>query len=106
MDSRPGSRMPPPPCSTPIVRRARGCGSAASISTATRRTSAGRWPARSQVFVSVPQAAPPGGDALGREARALTEAVAGACGRSAEHVHLLYEPPAAGRIAFGGELRR
>ncbi len=58
------------------------------------------------VFVSVLQAAPPGGDALGREARALTEAVAGACGRSAEHVHLLYEPPAAGRIAFGGELRR
>ncbi len=58
------------------------------------------------VFVSVLEAAPPQSDALEREARALTEAVATACGRPAEHVHLLYEPPAAGRIAFGGELRR
>ena len=58
------------------------------------------------VFVSVLKAAPPQGDALDREARALTEAVAEACGRPAANVHLLYEPPAAGRIAFGGELRR
>ncbi len=58
------------------------------------------------VFVSVLEAAPPRGDALDREVRALTEAIAAACGRPTEHVHLLYEPPAAGRIAFGGELRR
>ncbi len=58
------------------------------------------------VFVSVLKAAPPQGDALDREVRALTEAVAEACDRQAEHVHVLYETPAAGRIAFGGELRR
>lgn len=57
------------------------------------------------VFVSVLEAVPPRGDALDREVRALTEAVAEARDRPAEHVHLLYEPPAAGRIAFGGELR-
>lgn len=58
------------------------------------------------VFVSLLEAAPPRGDALEREARALTEAVAGACDRQAENMHVLYEPPAAGRIAFGAELRR
>lgn len=60
----------------------------------------------SPVLVSVLEAAPPQGDALEREARALTEAVAEVCGRPAENVHVLYEPAAAGRIAFGGELRR
>ncbi len=35
----------------------------------------------------------------------LTERFAEICGRSPEHVHIIYEPPAAGRIAFGGKLR-
>jgi phenylpyruvate tautomerase PptA (4-oxalocrotonate tautomerase family) len=58
------------------------------------------------VFVSVLMAAPPDAEQLEHEVHALTEAVADACGRSAEHVHVLYEPAAAGRIAFGGALRR
>jgi phenylpyruvate tautomerase PptA (4-oxalocrotonate tautomerase family) len=43
-------------------------------------------------------------DDLAAEAAALTRAVAGACGRPAENVHLVYEPPGAGRVAFGGGL--
>ncbi len=42
-------------------------------------------------------------DALG-EARELTIAIAEACGWPAENVHVIYEPPAAGRAAFGGDL--
>jgi phenylpyruvate tautomerase PptA (4-oxalocrotonate tautomerase family) len=38
------------------------------------------------------------------EARALAEAVAHALGRPAENTHVLSQPPAAGRIAFGGRL--
>lgn len=41
---------------------------------------------------------------LGPEVAALTEVVAERCGRPAENVHVLYVPPAAGRIAFGGRL--
>lgn len=58
------------------------------------------------VIVSVLEAEPLGGDALAERARRLADAVALACGRPAEHVHLLFEPAAAGRIAFGGKLRR
>jgi phenylpyruvate tautomerase PptA (4-oxalocrotonate tautomerase family) len=43
---------------------------------------------------------------LATEALDLTAAIAGACGRSVESVHLIYEPPAAGRVAFGGRLVR
>jgi phenylpyruvate tautomerase PptA (4-oxalocrotonate tautomerase family) len=38
------------------------------------------------------------------EVRALTRAVAVACGRPEEQVHLAYEPAGRGRLAFGGEL--
>lgn len=41
---------------------------------------------------------------VAREVAALTEAIADRCGRPAENVHVLYAPPAAGRIAFGGRL--
>jgi len=51
------------------------------------------------VFVSVLTA-----DASKDSAEALATAIAEACGRSAENVHILYEPPARGRIAFGGKL--
>src|SRR5688500_8248464 len=34
----------------------------------------------------------------------LTEMLATATGRDAENVHVVFEPAAAGRIAFGGEL--
>ncbi len=56
------------------------------------------------VFVSVLLA-----DALPRETRALkarelADVVGAACNRAADRVHVLFEPSARGRIAFGGEL--
>jgi len=58
------------------------------------------------VFVHVLEAAPPSGDELADRVAGLTRAIAEALERDASQVHVLYEPPAAGRIAFGGELRR
>jgi phenylpyruvate tautomerase PptA (4-oxalocrotonate tautomerase family) len=40
------------------------------------------------------------------EAVRLARAIGAECGRPAANVHVLYEPPAAGRIAFGGRLLR
>ena len=57
------------------------------------------------VFVTVRKAQRPTGSALEVEVRALTEGVARVCGRPVENVHILYEPDAQGRIAFGGKLR-
>ena len=57
------------------------------------------------VFVTVRKAQRPTGSALEAEVRALTEGVARVCGRPVENVHILYEPDAQGRIAFGGGLR-
>ena len=57
------------------------------------------------VIVSVLEAAPPTGNALAEHAGRLTRAIADACGRSAESVHLIFEPAATGRISFGGRLR-
>ena len=45
-----------------------------------------------------------GAAAIDAEAAALARAVATACGRSVENVHVIYEPPGAGRVAFGGHL--
>ncbi|MBM3140112.1 MAG: hypothetical protein FJZ92_07835 [Chloroflexi bacterium] len=56
------------------------------------------------VFVRLLLARPPEGEARAEQVRALTDAVAAACARAAEHVHVLYEPPGAGRVAFGGRL--
>lgn len=56
------------------------------------------------VFVTVLRAALPERDSLAAEAAALARAVAEVCGRPVENVHVLYDPPARGRIAFGGEL--
>jgi len=58
------------------------------------------------VFVRVLQYDLPEGDALAGEIARLTQAIAQACGRSPEHIHVMYEPPARGRIAFGGVLQR
>lgn len=44
------------------------------------------------------------GEEVGQEVGRLTEVIAEICGRPAENVHVLYAPPAAGRIAFGGRL--
>lgn len=60
--------------------------------------------AAAPVFVSVLRARLPAPPALAAEALALAEVVALACGRPADQVHISYEPPGAGRIAFGGRL--
>ena len=57
------------------------------------------------VFASVLQAHPPTGEKLQEQIAALTEAISQATGRAAENVHVIFESPAAGRIAFGGKLR-
>lgn len=57
------------------------------------------------VLVSVLQANVQEGSRLAEQASRLTEAIAGACGRPATNVHIIFEPAAAGRIAFGGKLR-
>ncbi|MDF1500976.1 MAG: hypothetical protein P1P76_10950 [Anaerolineales bacterium] len=55
------------------------------------------------VFVSVLKASLDHQGALADEALALTEAIAQILNRPPENVHILYEPPAGGRIAFGGK---
>lgn len=57
------------------------------------------------VFVRVLKAQCPTGAALESEVLALTDGVARVCGRPPENVHIIYEPDARGRIAFGGHLR-
>lgn len=47
---------------------------------------------------------PPTVEERGASLRAVAEAVARVCGRPVEQVHVLAEAPAAGRMAFGGEL--
>jgi phenylpyruvate tautomerase PptA (4-oxalocrotonate tautomerase family) len=56
------------------------------------------------VFVSVVMARPPTGRRLADAVRRLTGAIAAGVGRSAEHVHVTFEPAAVGRVAFGGKL--
>lgn len=56
------------------------------------------------VFVTVLKAQVPVPAALQAEITALTQAVAEACDRSPENVHVLYLPAGAGRVAFGGRL--
>jgi len=46
------------------------------------------------------------GKELDLEAAAISAIVAQALGRRIEHVHVIYELPARGRVAFGGKLVR
>ena len=55
-------------------------------------------------FVTVLASAPPEGDLLKRRIAAITEIVARLTHRERDHVHVLFEPAARGRIAFGGRL--
>jgi phenylpyruvate tautomerase PptA (4-oxalocrotonate tautomerase family) len=61
-------------------------------------------PGARPVLVSVVQAEPPSGGALAVQASRLVEAIALACSRPLANVHILFQPAAAGRIAFGGRL--
>lgn len=56
------------------------------------------------VFVRVLLRDGPPREGLAAQVAALTAALAGCCGRPAENVHVVYEPAAAGRVAFGGRL--
>lgn len=56
------------------------------------------------VFVTVLKAERGSNEALAAEAKALTTAVAEACGRPAENVHVVYQPDGVGRVAFGGRM--
>lgn len=56
------------------------------------------------VFVRILKAEVPEPGRLAEECAALADAIGKVCGRPAENVHILYEPHAAGRIAFGGKL--
>ena len=59
-----------------------------------------QWP----VFVKLVKRASPSPAEMREEVRALTTAIGTACGRPADSVHIFYEPPGAGRMAFGGRL--
>jgi phenylpyruvate tautomerase PptA (4-oxalocrotonate tautomerase family) len=59
-------------------------------------------PSPSPVFVRVLKRSAPA-DA-GREHWALARAIGAALGIEHRHVHITYEPPAAGRQSFGGEV--
>jgi phenylpyruvate tautomerase PptA (4-oxalocrotonate tautomerase family) len=56
------------------------------------------------VFVRVLKRELPTSGALAAEAAELAAAVATVCGRPVDNVHILYDPPGAGRVAFGGKL--
>ena len=56
------------------------------------------------IFVSVLKANMPPIDAVRAEVQQLTLEIAHITGRREENVHVLYLPPAAGRISFGGTL--
>lgn len=56
------------------------------------------------VFVRVLKREVPRGEELKQEVSELTRAIASLCGRAAENIHILYLPPAKGRVAFGGVL--
>ncbi len=56
------------------------------------------------VFVTIMARARPSGEALVRQVDAVTEAVAAHTTCPFENVHVIFEPEAAGRVAFGGTL--
>lgn len=56
------------------------------------------------VFVHVLKRAIPPKEELQSEIDRLTEAIAKICRRSEANIHILYQPGAAGRVAFGGKL--
>ncbi len=56
------------------------------------------------VFVTVLKSRVGSPGELKGETAKLCEALAKACGRPKENVHILYLPEAAGRMSFGGEL--
>ncbi|MEE2777693.1 MAG: hypothetical protein VYE73_13140 [Acidobacteriota bacterium] len=58
------------------------------------------------VFVRVLQARPTKDELVDDEVQRLSQTIGELCNRPARNVHILYDPPAAGRIAFGGRVDR
>jgi phenylpyruvate tautomerase PptA (4-oxalocrotonate tautomerase family) len=56
------------------------------------------------IFVHVLREVNPQGEALKKEIQGVTTAVARVTGRPMAEVHVIYEPSARGRMAFGGRL--
>jgi phenylpyruvate tautomerase PptA (4-oxalocrotonate tautomerase family) len=56
------------------------------------------------VFVSVLKAKLPPPDRMQTEVVSLTAAIAQVCRRPQEHIHIIYLPEGAGRVAFGGKI--
>ena len=56
------------------------------------------------VFVSILKARLPEAEDLRKEVERLTVAIARVCGRPTENVHIFYQPPGEGRVAFGGKV--
>lgn len=66
--------------------------------------SGGAAPGGAPVFVRILQRDPVDGAARAVEVQAVTKAVAAALSQPPAHVHVIYEPSARGRVAFGGRL--
>lgn len=65
----------------------------------------GRRPAEVYpIFISVLKAKFPETDEIEMEVEKITGAVARICGRPSENVHVIYQPEARGRVAFGGKM--
>jgi hypothetical protein len=64
----------------------------------------GVYPDIQPVFVHVLKAALAREPDLEKEASSLAEAIARVCNRPVKNVHIVYDPPLVGRIAFGGKL--
>lgn len=58
------------------------------------------------VLVSVLLAVVPPPERLSEQTLRLSQALAEICDRPVENIHIIVEPPAAGRVAFGGKLGR
>ena len=56
------------------------------------------------VFVQLTLARWPSVGAREKQSKLIAQVAAKVCGRPAESVHVVYSPPAAGRVAFGGRL--
>lgn len=56
------------------------------------------------IFISVLKAKFPETDEIEMEVARITGAVAQLCGRPSENVHVIYQPEARGRVAFGGKI--
>ena len=56
------------------------------------------------IFVSILKAILPVAHEIDMEVARITGAVAQICGRPSENVHVIYQPEARGRVAFGGKI--